>query len=275
MIKITSNQAVLENKELNFVDMHHHSTISDGKKTPEELAGIFMKKGIGLCLADHNEIRGSLYLAKQKGLFSIPAIEVTSNEAKDVLAYFYSANDLEAFWENEIKNTKITRPLNFQRTKWGILELVDKIKSYNGLPFLAHPFTIPPKTSYGHLFNKEFLQKINGVELFTLWSLNQQQIQFIKELDKPLITGSDSHTLSSFNTLTATREFEIGGFLNEILKKNNLIYHRDVCQIRKIYELWTILKNELKLKPRDIFKLIPLSQALSYLPLLSKKNIKK
>lgn len=272
MIKITSNQAVLENKELNLVDMHHHSTISDGRKTPEELARIFMKKGIGLCLADHNAVKGSLYLAKQKGLFTIPAIEVTSNEAKDVLAYFYSANDLEAFWENEIKNATITKPLNFKRTKWGILELLDKIKSYNGLSFLAHPFTIPPKTSYDCLFNKEFLQKISGIELFTLWSLKQQQVQFIKALDKPLIAGSDSHIISSFDTLTATREFEVEGFLNEILKKNSLVYYSKVQQIKKAYELWVLLKNELNLKPSDMFKLVSLSQVLSYLPLLSKQN---
>jgi hypothetical protein len=249
MINITSDQSILEDKSMNFVDMHHHSTLSDGDRTPEFLAKYFIKKGIGLCIADHNQIKGSIYLSKQKNLFSIPAIEVTSKEAKDILGYFYNTNDLELFWEKEIKkNIRNNALFNLNRTTLSAFEIVDKIKKYNGIPMLAHPFAMKPKTSYQYLFNKNFLRKLEGIELFTFENIKDKQIEFIKGLGKPLTAGSDGHRVISFNILTGSYFFDIDSFLDSILKKNNTIYYKKDNSFKTMYNKLIVFKNNVNIK---------------------------
>jgi len=79
-----------------YIDMHHHSTVSDGSKSPKEIAQHARSKGIGVCITDHNAIQGSLALCRE-GIFTIPSIEVTSCNQKDILAYFPSPECLIQF----------------------------------------------------------------------------------------------------------------------------------------------------------------------------------
>jgi predicted metal-dependent phosphoesterase TrpH len=225
MIRITSNPSILNNKEINFVDMHFHSTFSDGNKTPEYLAKLFTKMKKGICLTDHNQIKGSAFISKQKNLFSIPAIEITSKEAKDVLGYFYSINDLVSFWEKEIKG-KIRNNafFNLNRTSIKVFDVVEKITEYNGIPILAHPFALNPKYSYNLMKNSYFLKKIKGLELFTADKITKEQSEKIIQFKKPMIAGSDGHGSFSFN-FTGASAFDTESFLKSILKRNNIIYH--------------------------------------------------
>lgn len=249
MIKIISDQSILNDKEINLVDMHHHSTASDGIVSPEILAKIYKKNNKGLCLADHNQIKGAAYLSKQKGLFSIPAVEITSKEAKDVLAYFYNIKDLTAFWENEIKNNiRNNAGFNLNRTTVPVEELPDKIKKYSGIPMLAHPYAMKPKYSFDYLLDKKFIKSIEGIELFTFENIKEKQLETLKRFNKPAVAGSDSHTSISFNIFTGSRCFDVNSFLDEIIKKKNFIYYKDMGRLKRAAQKWVIFKENMHLK---------------------------
>lgn len=244
MVVVDNNSSILLEKEFNFVDMHHHSTCSDGNKTPAFIAKVCKKKGFGIALTDHNSIAGSLYLAKQKGVFSIPAIEVTSNECKDILAYFRSVSDLKAFYAKEVYEKKNRSLISYNRTNNSVFELPDKIHEYNGVAILAHPFAPLMKSSYKLLENKSFLKKIDGIEShnFAVGNFNLSY-NFAKKFQKPLTAGSDSHGISSFNTMTASLKFDIDGFLDSLLKQRTFIYQHCKNPLQKAYDNLTVLRN--------------------------------
>jgi len=249
MTKIISDPSVLNDKEINLVDMHHHSTVSDGAVKPEILAKVYKKNNKGLCLADHNQIKGAIYLSKQKGLFSIPAVEITSKEAKDVLAYFYNIKDLTNFWEREIKNNiRNNAGFNLNRTTVPVADLPDKIKKYSGIPMLAHPYAMKPKYSFDYLLNKNFIKRIEGIELFTFESIKPKQLEILKRFNKPAVAGSDSHTSISFDIFTGSHCFDINSFLDSIIKKKNFIYYKDMGKLKRIAQKWVVFKNNVYLK---------------------------
>jgi predicted metal-dependent phosphoesterase TrpH len=248
MVQITSDPEIFRKKGLNFVDMHHHSTCSDGKHTPEFLAKVFAKKGFGLCLTDHNEIKGSLELAKNKKVFTIPSVEITSRELKDVLAYFYKPGDLKAFWEKEIKNNyKRTFGFNLHKTNISIFDLPEKIRDYNGVAVLAHPFVMIPKKSYRLAAKDEFLKKLDGVELTSSETKNSRRLNKILGLNKPLTAGTDSHLVSTFDHLTASYSQDVESFMDIILKRKNIIYTKSHYSFNKFKNSLVVLKNNLHL----------------------------
>jgi len=253
MTRITTDLSVLNDKSLNFVDMHHHSTASDGNSTPEFIAKVFMKKGMGVCIVDHNQIKGSLHLlnvAKRKKLFTIPSIEVTSKESKDIVAYFYNKGDLVSFWEKEVKDNIRNNPIwNLNKTTVGLFDLLDKIHDYNGVTVAAHPLTLRPKNSSKLLKNKRFLKNIDIIESHNFGlGLYDKTMELVSNLNKPLTACSDSHRISLFNTLTASHEFETGPFLDSILKNKNIIFYQDNHKFARFLEKIVICKNNMHLK---------------------------
>lgn len=249
MQTIITDPSQMREEEMNLVDMHHHSTGSDGNQTPEFLARYFRKKKIGVCLTDHNQIKGSVYLAKQKGLFTIPSIEVTSREAKDVLAYFYSVGDLVAFWEHEIKgNIRNNAGFNLHRTTIGIFDLLDRIDEYSGVAVLAHPFALKPKDSHHLLSDRGFLKKIKGIEShnFSVGKYDQT-LDLARHCNKALIAGSDSHGLSSCTVVTANHAFERDAFLESMVKRKHAIYCCGHHPLKRMLEHLIIFKNNVHL----------------------------
>jgi predicted metal-dependent phosphoesterase TrpH len=79
------------------IDLHMHSTASDGRCTPEDLVARVADKGITvMSLTDHDTFAGvaaATAAAAQRGIEVVPGIEITSvHKGKDVhvLAYFVS-----------------------------------------------------------------------------------------------------------------------------------------------------------------------------------------
>ena len=248
MVKITSDSSILNNKEFNFIDMHNHSNVSDGSKSPEFLAKYFAKKGIGLSITDHNEIKGAVHLSK-KDIFSIPGIEITTKQTKDILVYFYDIKDLIAFYETEIKQHKIpNRFFKWHKTSIDTFDLLDKIKQYNGISALPHPLALKPKNSHLLLKNSEFVKKIDAIESHN-FCINQYKktMNLISKFKKPLTAGSDSHYVSLLNTLTGSHESNINDFLKSILKKQNVIYYQDNHFFSRQLERFMIIKNNITL----------------------------
>ena len=128
---------------MKIVDLHIHTTGSDGSFTPTELVKYAVEKGLSaVAITDHDTMRGikeALDYIKNMGisLELIPGMEISSQNNNypyglHILAYFIdkSAAEIDKIIkvvEKELKND--LSPLGVIRT----------IKKYGGLSSLAHP----------------------------------------------------------------------------------------------------------------------------------------
>lgn len=254
MVKIVSDPKIVGHKNFNCVDMHHHSTASDGKYSPQFLAQYFIKKKVGLCITDHNRIKGSMHLQQYPQLFTIPSIEVSSKQSKDVLAYFRRFSDLEAFWKNEVQfNINDNWLLNLNRTTIDLFDLLEKIHDYSGIAVLAHPLALPPKTSWQLLLDKEFLKRIDGIETHNyLTGHFNEMIKFAGRFDKTITAGSDSHILSPLTTLTVARDFKRDDFLETLLKRKHSIYAQKTSFFGPLKEKMRVLSANVRFRRKTV-----------------------
>ena len=82
-----------------MIDLHCHSTASDGSFTPAELVELAIKRGIrALGIADHDTLDGleeAVRAGRERNLCVIPAIELSVNSPWDsmhLLGYFSLPN---------------------------------------------------------------------------------------------------------------------------------------------------------------------------------------
>jgi predicted metal-dependent phosphoesterase TrpH len=103
---------------LGRVDLHVHSTASDGKLTPAEVIGEAAEKGLSyVALADHDTVDGIAAAKKAAkafpGLTVIPAIEISTDIPQGevhVLGYFIDYTDAELLGRlEEFKNSRRRR----------------------------------------------------------------------------------------------------------------------------------------------------------------------
>ena len=91
------------------IDLHMHTTLSDGRLTPEELVGLLDRQGVDVAaVTDHDSTEGldaAIAAAKQyPGLRLVAGIEISADHPTDersdvhVLGYFLNYHD-EAFQE--------------------------------------------------------------------------------------------------------------------------------------------------------------------------------
>lgn len=100
------------------VDLHIHSTASDGRLTPAEVVGEAAKKGLSyIALADHDTVDGIAAAKKAAkafpGLTVIPAIEISTDIPQGevhMLGYFIDYKDPEFLtWLDKFKQSRLRR----------------------------------------------------------------------------------------------------------------------------------------------------------------------
>lgn len=103
---------------MGWVDLHVHSTASDGKLTPAEVIGEAAEKGMSyIALADHDTVDGIAAAKKAAqsfpGLTVIPAIEISTDIPQGevhVLGYFIDYTDAELLAKLEdFKDSRLKR----------------------------------------------------------------------------------------------------------------------------------------------------------------------
>ncbi len=80
-----------------YVDLHIHSTVSDGTLTPESIVRLCRQNGVGaLSVTDHDAVEGTLAaapLARKAGLWYVPGVEIDSLwQGRDVHVLCYGAD---------------------------------------------------------------------------------------------------------------------------------------------------------------------------------------
>ena len=164
-------------KELCF-DFHIHSRFSyDSLLSPKRIVHMAEKRGLdGIAITDHNTIKGALEASRFNNSMHVIIGSEIETEIGDVIGLF----------------------LNEEITSKYFGEVVDEIKSQDGLVILPHPYKknrdIPDE-----LLNKvDLIETLNG-RLSS--ELNYKAQTLAKNNGMPIIGGSDAHISKSIGTV--------------------------------------------------------------------------
>jgi len=157
------------------IDLHVHTNYSDGVDSVEEIVRHAEKIGLdGIGIVDHDTFEG-LHKAweLETDLIIVPGIEVSTCKGH-VLAYGISDGEIEIGLSPA--------------------ETVDIIHRLGGIAVPAHPFDfirLGIKNEVYHI-DADAIEVINGCS--TLTKFNKKAIKVAKELELPMIAGSDGHS---------------------------------------------------------------------------------
>ena len=240
------------------VDMHYHTVYSDGRARVDDVLKVCAKKGCGVAITDHNEIRGAVEACRQKTVFVVPGIEIRTSRCIDLLAYFYDIKELEEFYEKYVKNNE-KKNLIYQLHKLSLKdeELIDALKNYNTLISLAHPFF--PATGGRWLYrrNNELFDKVDAIEVLNAKAMkfmNKKAEIWRKASEKAGTVGTDGHTLGALGrALTVANAETVDEFLDEVKNKKAEGIGKEMGFFRSALERLVSFKKDVSLsKAKDL-----------------------
>jgi predicted metal-dependent phosphoesterase TrpH len=164
------------------IDLHFHTTASDGIATPEEMVKIIKKRGLnGFSVTDHDtpgDIDYYQRLAEKYDLVYIAGMEITAVEGH-LLVYTLPENAHILF------TIKPYQPIQYYQ---------DKTRYRNTILAPAHPFDYFRHGMGRTLFNYfwEAVETFNGSTVFPF--ANYRASKAAQSLSLPIIGGSDAHT---------------------------------------------------------------------------------
>jgi len=99
---------------LTTIDMHAHTTASDGQLTPSELVRLAASAGIsGVAITDHDTTAGveeAMQEGKLAGIHILPGIEIsTVADGQDIHVLGYYTNNADPQWQQRIGELRETR----------------------------------------------------------------------------------------------------------------------------------------------------------------------
>ena len=223
------------------VDMHLHTTHSDGMTKISDLLTYAKNRNIGVAITDHNEISGSLdALSHSFDLLIIPGMELETEEGPHLLFYFYTSGDMEDFFQIFSQKRMEHTPGFFRNLP--VIDCLHLAEQFDCLRIAAHPYGY-----YGinrgvlKCVEKEMLpgvlNHIDGIEVICggmIQSLNQRAITYAHDHSIPFTGGSDAHILSDVgNVVTAVKADSTDEFLDGIRKRKNIVVGKPGSYIAK------------------------------------------
>ncbi|MBI5392019.1 PHP domain-containing protein [Candidatus Woesearchaeota archaeon] len=238
-------------KDMTLLDMHSHTTFSDGRDPLSICLQEAKRKKVHLCVTDHNTIQGSLLACKQG--FSFPSIEVTSNETMDALFYFSKPNDLEQFYTKYIHRKEVKQyglMIKWYRLSSPMVELLEYASQFNAFCVLAHPTTFPPKESATFVDEHRTLLKridaIEGINSMIGTYRNKQAQHYAALWEKPMVGGSDAHIAPSIGSVvTACTSEKRDAILEQLRKGDNLVVGKPLSFFHKCTAAYTLVRRNL------------------------------
>jgi predicted metal-dependent phosphoesterase TrpH len=242
-------------KDYTFVDMHVHTKYSHDSKTPIDwLVKRAEQLGIGIAITDHKHAEGAIEASKQSKVLVIPGIEIASRENKEILLYFYSAKDLDEYYNKYLKNRSysrikpkhgITKSFVAVRSDLKMNQLIDLADRYSCLKSIPHPYTYLNRSSYMFFAKKKLrpsMRRIDAVEVVNSSNrsyMNKKAMGWAMRRDKALTAGSDAHNLSELgNSVVACKADSASEFLDAIKKKKNIIIGEEMGTREAIKSMW-------------------------------------
>lgn len=248
--------------EYTLIDMHVHSKYSHDSNTPiQSILSRAKQLNVGVSITDHNRVKGAIEAAKQRKVMIIPGIELLAKENVELLVYFYSLKDLEQFYctniEPSIKKATKNKSAFTRRfsspmiSNLTMTELIDKANDYSCVKSIPHPFCLPPRHTYSFFHkHKIILKKVEAIEVSNssmMPFMNKKACAWFVKTQKSATAGSDAHTIKNFGTsLVACKARNAGEFLDEIKKKENVIFGKEIKFYASIEDLIDLsnIKNE-------------------------------
>lgn len=159
------------------VDLHVHTTASDGIATLEEL--IFQAKAIGLdaiAVSDHNRCTP----LPETDFCLIPATEISTPEGH-VLGLFVRQIDFAALQREGLPSARAA---------------IAEIHRQGGIAVLAHPFEVPGATDEAITgLDFDLVEGANSRAPVKVKNANELALAFAEREGKPVTGGSDTHSL--------------------------------------------------------------------------------
>lgn len=163
-----------------MIDLHIHTKYSgDASINPSELIKVAKARGLdGIAVTDHDTTRGWAHFSVVDDFIIIKGIERTTDHGSVIGLFLNEGIDAYGFWE-----------------------VVDQIKSQDGIVVLPHPCDpFRRDTLKIRALDKGFLRaRIDAVEVFNsrciLGRSNERAESLAEELGKHRLGGSDAHTI--------------------------------------------------------------------------------
>ena len=222
-------------------DMHVHTQYShDCSTSLHDIKTITRRLGLIVAITDHNRIGGSL-AARAMGIPTIPAIEVTTTNNKDILVYFNTYEDLIDFYETTVKPAINPGIIWQAKTSLTEEEVLDAAQKYEAFTSLAHPYAPFKKTAD---LEEELFTRVDAIEVMNFAmskKANQKAAALCDHSHKVHTAGSDSHHPSTIGKVTMkTHAQSPQEFLQETMRGNGIVVgyqrkNKDVYQKIKHY----------------------------------------
>ena len=211
------------------VDLHVHSNYSkDSLITPKDLVYYARKRGLtAVAVTDHNQIKGSLKIARETDFLVIPGTEVSSADGHIV-----------ALNLSELIPRGLSAP-----------ETVDRIHRAGGIAIAVHPYAWFKGSLTSHVKDAKFdaVETINA-SAFPFNRCKRKATEIAQKLGLPSVGGTDAHygPTIGYGYTAADCEPTVDAII-EAIKKGN-------CQpFGQPVPLTLTLQRQYKLMKRRVF----------------------
>lgn len=199
-------------------DMHVHTSVSDGTSSANAILCKAKELGIGVAISDHDKSAAAVRsFNNDYGVPVIPSMEVETKTGEHFLYYFQNPEDLEMFYQDEIKGKACKRSIS---------DLLGLKKKYNALVSWAHPAGAPPQSWLfwrNWKLNLDIIKRIDCLELFNGHAARKtvgKVAQWVLKNHKPYTGGSDAHELGQLGkVVTCARARNLAEFLEKVRKR--------------------------------------------------------
>ena len=189
-----------------LLDLHVHTKYSgDANIEPKELIKVAMARGLdGIAITDHNTTRGWKKIPERKGLTIIKGMERTTDHGS-VIGLF----------------------LNEKIKEQGLWEVIDEIRSQDGIIMIPHPCDYLRRDTIDiKAIDIDLLKTgIDAVETFNsrciLGRFNKKAERLAEDLCKHKVGGSDAHTLGEVGNARTLFEGDSPDIIHAQLKERN------------------------------------------------------
>ena len=219
-------------------DMHFHTRYSDSYTSVRRAVSLAKKRNVGLAVTDHNLIGGSLEaleIAKEKGVFAVPGVEISAWDGPHILVYFYSADEMQEYWK------KYTEPY-IHKSRWLAIDkgtewILDSLEGVNCVVSAAHPLGYlvsvkgVEKAVRKGILEKDIVPRFDSYEVICsgmFRSENEEAKKVADEFGLGYTGGSDGHMLHELGRVITCQEADdLDGFLDGIRKHTNYVIGKE------------------------------------------------
>lgn len=199
------------NDDILFVDTHVHTTYSDGEAGLPAVEEACRRKSLGVCITDHNEIRGSLRLWERRSVPTTPSLEIGSRERIELILYFRQPWECEDFFRREVEP--------YRRKQWyaflprSLDYLVKAAAEREALISLPHPYApLWKNVDYGRKRRGAIQRAMGRADCIEVYNgslnpgANERAVSLCRELACTPLGGSDAHRIEQVGSVVVAFE---------------------------------------------------------------------